>query len=291
MSLSLLEAQIQMVLDRASNNEPVEIPDEWIDDAGEQFKTALRKQFTPREGGFRLRMSNIGRPLCQLQMDKAGTKQARMPYNHVVRMLLGDSLEVIIRLILRACGANVTSDGDKVVLDVLGEQIKGESDIDLGGKVYDVKSTSPWAFTNKWQRGYRGLAEHDDFGYVAQLFGYADAQGKEAGGWIVGNKSTGELLVVEVDATEEEVAQIRKNREEVVAAIRDGRPFERCFEPEEETYYGKPTGAKKLPKSCTFCNFQGECWPDAKHLPPPKSKSKSPTYQWYTEYPEAEIAD
>ena len=35
----------------------------------------------------------------------------------------------------------------------------------------------------------------DDFGYVAQLVGYAKASGKEVGGWWVINKVNGQLQV------------------------------------------------------------------------------------------------
>jgi len=290
--MDLLKLQVFQILDAASNNEPVEFDEQWIEDAGEQFKDALRKQFVPREdrGTFRVRMSNIGRPLCQLQQEKmakdAGIPETRMPYNHVMRMLIGDCTEVISRFVMKAAGVNVTSEGDKVTLDVAGEQIKGESDIDINDKVYDIKSTSPWGFTNKWLKGYRALADDDSFGYVGQLLGYSDAQRKEPGGWVVINKSTGEWEFVDFEGGEEEVQRIRSDRENAVVTLRDNLPFMRRFEAEEETYYRKPTGAVKLPKQCGFCDHKHRCWPEAKYLPQPGSKAKNVPHNWYVKHPD-----
>jgi len=113
-----IEAKIRAVLDAASNDQGVEFEDEWIEEAGEQFKAALRRQFSPSERTFRLRMSNIGRPVCTLQMEKSGAKKQRMPYNHVMRMMIGDTTEAVVRFVLKAAGVEVTSEGDSVVLDV-----------------------------------------------------------------------------------------------------------------------------------------------------------------------------
>lgn len=196
MSISILEAQIRRSLDKLSNGEAVEFEDQWIEDAGEMFKDALRKQLSGRENEFRLRMSNIGRPSCQLQMEKAGAERSRMPYNHVVRMMLGDAVECIMEVILRVSGANITGGKSQAEFNIADTTINGEDDIEIDDKVYDTKSASPWAYDNKWAEGWHGLAKDDAFGYTAQLLGYAQGLGKQPGGWIVVNKSTGEVRVV-----------------------------------------------------------------------------------------------
>ncbi len=83
-----LETTIHMALDNLSNGGELSISDEDIELAGEQFKEALKRQFKARDDEFRLRMSNIGRPLCQLQKEKAKAPKTRMPYNHAVRMMI-----------------------------------------------------------------------------------------------------------------------------------------------------------------------------------------------------------
>ena len=118
------------------------------------FKDCLRKQLSQREQGFRLRMSNIGRPVCQLQMEKSGAEKGKMPYNHILRMMFGDSIEVIVELLCKVAKINVTGGKSQAKWEIGGETIEGENDIEIDGKVFDTKSTSPWAFDNKWQDGW-----------------------------------------------------------------------------------------------------------------------------------------
>ena len=48
---------------------PIEIPKQVQKEFAKDCLTAVHKQFTDeRESEFRIRMSNVGRPLCQLQM-------------------------------------------------------------------------------------------------------------------------------------------------------------------------------------------------------------------------------
>jgi len=284
--MNVLQAQIYSTLDAVSNGDGVEVKDDWVEQAGEEFKEALRRQFKPNSRAFRLRMSNIGRPLCQLQMEKSGAVKSRMPYNHVVRMLVGDAVETVVRLVLKAADVNVTSHGDHVSLSVADTEIQGDSDLNIDDRVFDIKSASPWAYKQKWVKGYAALKEDDPFGYIGQLYGYADAQNKQPGGWIVVDKSSGEIAVVEVDGDEEHAQDVRRQREETVSAVVNDKEFRRCFAPFEETYYGKPTGGKRLPMTCGFCSFLGSCWPEAKRLPAPASKAKDPPVHWYVDHPD-----
>jgi len=68
-----------------------EMSDETIDVVLEDMRAALRKQFVEkRDNKFKVRPSNIGRPLCQLQMEKAGAPSIDPDYNFLMRMVLGD---------------------------------------------------------------------------------------------------------------------------------------------------------------------------------------------------------
>ena len=58
-----------------------------IEQFGEDCKAAMRKQFSNR-GGYRIRMSGVGRPLCQQQLEKQGHKQD-VAYNDIVSSQLG----------------------------------------------------------------------------------------------------------------------------------------------------------------------------------------------------------
>lgn len=288
--LSILESQMRVVLDDLSNEQKREIPKELIDKAVDQLREALEKQTTPREPDFRLRMSNIGRLPCQLQQEKMGSPKERMPYNHWMRMVIGDFVEVLVRMVLELSEAEVASDGDEVELDVKKTKIQGTSDIDLNihgdQRVYDIKSASQYMFRNKWAGGFQSLYREDEFGYIGQLYGYADAQGKKPGGWIVVDKSSGEIKVVDVDATPDQEKMIRLNREQTVDLIVNNSPFQRFFEPEEEFFNRKPTGRTILSKTCSWCSFKLSCFPEARHLPNPSSKAQTQPHKWYIKYTE-----
>lgn len=280
----MIETNLQMVADRLSNREydGVTVLDGWIDKAGEELKDALRRQFTPPpENQDLLRMSNIGKPLCQLQMQAAGVEPSRKPYNFVVQMLLGDCVEIITEVLMKVASINVTGGKDKVSLKVADAIINGTDDVEIDHKVYDIKSCSKWAFDNKWKLGYAGLKDSDDFGYIGQLVGYAKAKGKEPGGWIVICKSTGRIKVVEFEGGADEISGVMQQLERNVTAIMSTTKFQRSFEPIEDNWRGKPTGLKRLCKTCEFCSYLGSCYPDAEYKAHPKSEAKNPPYYWF----------
>ena len=281
----MLQQQLEMTLDKLSNDEfdGLTIDEAWIEEAGEEFKAALRKQLTPQERDFRLRMSNVGKPLCQLQHGAMGSEKKRKNYNFKIQMLIGDAVECITNIMLKIAGANITGGKNQVELKLGETVVKGEDDIEIDHKVYDVKSCSPWAFDNKWAKGYSGLKESDDFGYVGQLTGYAQAQEKELGGWIVVNKSDGRVAVVEAEVSETEKKMNLFMMEHHADQIAKGTPLARQFEPIVDTFRGKPTGLKRLTKSCEFCDFTKACYPTAKLMAHPKSEAKNPPMYWFIE--------
>ena len=74
--------QVQQYLDSVSK-EPVKLDEQLLQEFGEACKNALLKQFQEdRRSNFELRMSNVGRPLCQLQMEAKGIKGEGQPYNN-----------------------------------------------------------------------------------------------------------------------------------------------------------------------------------------------------------------
>ncbi len=282
----MLEPKIHMVLDRLSNGESdtLEIKDEWIEEATENFRQALKKQFGRTSEPFRLRMSNLGKPTCQLQMEKMGKPKSRLPYNFIMRMLLGDASESLILLLLKISKANITSEKDKVEMSVLSTKIEGETDLDIDGKVYDIKSASPWSFSHKFSEGYEGLRDNDDFGYISQLIGYSNAQNKEVGGWIVLDKSSGCIKVIDAEVGAEEKKRVTEDIKQTVETVMSDAPFKRMFEPEDEYFRKALTGSKRLSTTCAFCPYLQSCYPNAQLLPQTGSKAQNPKHYWYTEY-------
>ena len=238
-------------------------------------EAALEKQFSsgPRDK-FRLRMSNIGRPTCQLWFEKnASEDKAPLPPHFLINMMIGDIVEAVFKGLLRAAGVDF-KDNDNVTLKLKdGTEIKGEYDLVMDGKVDDVKSASDWSYKNKFTN-LENLAEMDDFGYVSQLVGYANAADLDVGGWWVVNKANGEFKYV--DAGSVDKPTVMQEIEETVEYINEDKPFERCFEAIPEKFNRKLTGNIVLGKTCGFCSFKHKCWPGVQTRNSVKSTAKKP---------------
>ena len=94
---------------------------EVIDQVAEDIKVALHKQFNPEEEEprkFKLRMSNIGRPTCQLWFQKNDPNDAEpKPTSFKINMIMGDIVEAVFKGLLRASGTTF-DDNDRVTLDL-----------------------------------------------------------------------------------------------------------------------------------------------------------------------------
>ncbi len=250
---------------RKSISDEASMSQEVIDKVAEDIKDALHKQFNSEKRVFKKRMSNIGRPKCQLWFDKNKPEGAEpFPVSFKINMVIGDIVEAVFKGLLRASGTSF-DDNDKVTLKLSnGGEVSGEYDMVLDGKVDDVKSASPWSFTNKFE-DFHTLNKGDTFGYVSQLVGYATAAGKEVGGWWVVNKANGEFKYV--SASEVNKEEVLQKIEDTYDYLDNDKPFERCFEAEPETYRGKASGNYKLSKTCGFCAHRHKCWPTLRALP------------------------
>ena len=277
--------KVQTFLDAACE-EQVVISDKLIEEFGEACKTAIKKQFTDkRPNKFRVRASNVGRPLCQLQMEKTGAKGESQPYNAKMRNLFGDLIEATAVLVLKSSGVEVTNEQKSVRYDVSnGTHIDGTFDVEIDNKIWDIKSASPFAFDHKFKNGFNALAKGDTFGYVEQGYVYAEAEKKKFGGWIAINKSTGEWTVTETPlADDEHRAKALKKVKDNSDAIKKNLPFERCFTDVEEMYRRKPTGNRVLGFECSYCPYKKDCWGDEiQHLPQQSSQGLNPKWVWYT---------
>ena len=252
---------------------------ETIEQVASDVKDAMKRQFNSmgRKGDFRLRMSNIGRPSCQLWYEKNKPEVATpLPTTFIMNMMLGDIVEAVFKGLLKETGVKY-EDSETVTLELSDTSINGTYDIVIRDAVDDIKSASNWSYTNKFE-SYETLASSDGFGYIAQLAGYAKASGKQAGGWWVVNKANGDFKYVpakwmdvekEIEKVEETVAKLKENK------------FERCFKPEKETFRREETGNLVLNKNCTFCSFKYDCWPEIIERPAVKSQAKQPKIVQY----------
>ncbi len=92
--------KVQQYLDSVSKK-PSKLDEKLVEEFGEACKNALLKQFQEeRNSKFELRMSNVGRPLCQLQMEAKGIKGEGQPYNNKMRNTFGDLIEALAEILL-----------------------------------------------------------------------------------------------------------------------------------------------------------------------------------------------
>jgi len=279
--------KVQQYLDNVSKN-PVKLDKQLVQEFGEACKNALLKQFEePRRDKFEPRMSNIGRPLCQLQMEAKGIKGEGQPYNVKMRNTFGDLIEALAILVMKSAGVNISNEQKKVTYKFDGEKIEGRQDVEIDGKVWDIKSASPYSFEKKFGEagGFNEVVREDSFGYASQGFLYGESQSKNFGGWIAINKSTGEWTVCETPASvEEHKKKALKSAKDNFNALKEGKPFKRCYDDVAETFRSKPTGNRVLGFVCSYCPYKLPCWGRDKLqlLPQQQSKGKNPKWVWYT---------
>jgi len=276
-----------------ANLHAVEIDDQLIEDFGEACKASLRRQFTEdRKDGFTLRMSSIGRPLCQLQMEREGASREPPPYNLKMRFIFGDMIEALAMCILKASGVNVQSEQVKVSTEIADEVIEGTYDLEIDNEIWDIKSASPYSFKYKFgeQGGFGAIAKENSFGYLPQGYLYAEGSGKKFAGLIAIDKSSGEWALTEVPPGDSEykeaaLSTVKKN----ITAIKKKEPFRRLFSDVAEKFRKSLTGNRVLDMVCNFCSYKEACWKEGlQYLPQRKSVSKNPKWLWYTALKEVE---
>ncbi len=102
--------KVQQYLDTVSKG-PVKLDKRLVQEFGEACKNALLKQFEEeRRDKFELRMSNVGRPLCQLQMEAKGIKGEGQPYNVRMRNTFGDLIEALALFIMKSAGVDIKNE-------------------------------------------------------------------------------------------------------------------------------------------------------------------------------------
>ena len=177
-------------------------------------------------------------------------------------------------------------DSDKVFLNIGNQKVSGTYDLVLNDAVDDIKSASDWSYRNKFD-SFDTVSADDAFGYVGQLAGYAKAVGKKAGGWWVVNKANGSFKYVPADNidVDKEVAKLEENVKKV-----ESNKFERCYDSEEETFRGKPTGNRVLSKTCSFCRYKHACWETLQELPSLVSQAKDPKIVSYVSIRKEKVA-
>jgi len=255
-NLDTLVTDIYKKIEVLSDGKEIKITDKVLDDFGDSMKDALKHWASPRKidktSTTGLRMSNIGRPDRQLWFDLNSKKdlEIKLDPSTYIKFLYGHLLEVLVLFFVRLSGHSVTSEQKKVKVS----GIAGHMDCVIDGEVIDVKTASGYSF-KKFKDG--SLAENDNFGYLAQLAGYEEAEKTSKGGFLVLNKETGELTLFRPEELDK--PNIKGRIRTVKKLVKGKTPPDFCYPPVPE---GK-AGNLKLARPCFYCVHKLECHKEA----------------------------
>tara|TARA_R110002020_G_scaffold109555_3_gene253469 strand:- start:326 stop:1129 length:804 start_codon:yes stop_codon:yes gene_type:complete len=196
-----------------------------------------------------IRMSSIGRPNRRIWLDiHEPVENNFFSGATLIKFLYGSIIEELIILLAKEAGHKVDSLQKEVTL----EGVVGHMDCKIDNEVVDIKSASNFSF-RKFKTG--NIENDDPFGYVEQVSGYVQAEGKEKGFLLGVNKVTGELALVELD----ELALINASEriQEIKKVINSSEKPILCYHPEPD---GK-SGNMKLNRNCVYCPHKWSCYP------------------------------
>ena len=146
--MNSIQILIQDYLKRGIKGE-AEMPSSLVQEFKDSCGQALEKQFSRDSNKYKLRLSGLGKPLCQQQSEMLGIEQ-EFSYNAIMRFLLGDLVEAALVAVMKASGIDVQDEQKKTKINLDDTDINGTLDIIIDDKVYDIKSASPYAFQNKF---------------------------------------------------------------------------------------------------------------------------------------------
>ena len=249
--IDTVATDIKKLVANISNGKPANVTEENMDRFLKNIKEAFTSWNNPvREKDGKLRMSILGKPARQLWYDRFSPKKTKdYDASLNIKFLYGHILEHLLLYLVELTGHKVTDQQKKVEID----NIKGHIDAKIDGEVCDVKSASSFSF-KKFKNGE--LVGDDPFGYHAQLSGYEEGVGTNQGGFLVMDKSSGDVCFYKPD----ELA--KPNVPNLIKTLQDtlkrNSPPDRCYQLSETK-----GGNKSLPIGCQFCAHKWECYKDA----------------------------
>ena len=249
--IDTIATDIKNLVAGISNGKPANVTEENMDKFLTNIKEAFNSWNNPiREKDGKLRMSVLGKPPRQLWYDRFSPKKTKSYDASLnIKFLYGHILEHLLLYLAELTGHKVADQQKKVEID----NIKGHIDATVDGEVCDVKSASSFSF-KKFKTGE--LVGDDPFGYHAQLSGYETGMGTNKGGFLVMDKSTGDVCFYKPD----ELA--KPNVPNLIKTLQDtlkrNSPPDRCYQLSETK-----GGNKSLPIGCQFCAHKWECYQDA----------------------------
>ena len=249
--IDTIATDIKTLVAGISNGKPANVTEENMDKFLLNIKEAFNSWNNPiREKDGKLRMSVLGKPPRQLWYDRFSPKKTKSYDASLnIKFLYGHILEHLLLYLAELTGHKIGDQQKKVEID----NIKGHIDATVDGEVCDVKSASSFSF-KKFKTGE--LVGDDPFGYHAQLSGYEAGMGTTGGGFLVMDKSSGDVCFYKPDElAKPNVTTLIKTLQDT---LKSKTPPDRCYQLSETK-----GGNKSLPIGCQFCTHKWECYKDA----------------------------
>ena len=250
--ISNLATDIKKLIADISNGKPANMTEENMDVFLNNIKEAMLAWNTPpvktdKEG--QLRMSVLGKPPRQLWYDKHSPKERKDDDAGLnLKFLYGHIIEHLVLYLAELAGHKIEDQQKKVEID----GITGHIDSKIDGEICDVKSASPFSF-KKFQSGE--IVGDDPFGYHAQLSGYETAMGTKAGGFLVVDKSSGDICFYKPDDMAK--PNVKSLIKTLKSTLEQDTPPEKCYD-----FKTEKNGNKTLATGCMFCSHKWECHAD-----------------------------
>jgi|TARA_R100000149_G_scaffold33608_1_gene12865 hypothetical protein len=246
-----IDTLVEDIYSLFTSNEPTKIPanvlQDFAKDVTDAVVNALTEERKPRNN---LRLSMIGQPARKVWYSVRSTEQEELAGSDYIKFLYGDILEALLVFLSKVSGHKVSDQQKQVVLnDVVGHQ-----DAVVDNVLVDFKSASSFSF-KKFTEGM--VFKDDPFGYVAQLSAYAQANNAKEAGWIVIDKTTGQIAYCPVHQME--MINASQKIDYLRNAIKDSEPPSRCY---DDVPDGK-SGNMQLATGCNYCAYKFDCWSDA----------------------------
>jgi len=248
--IDTIATDIKTLVAGISNGKPANVTEENMDKFLLNIKEAFNSWNNPvREKDGKLRMSVLGKPPRQLWYDRFSPKKTKSYDASLnIKFLYGHILEHLLLYLAELTGHKIADQQKKVEID----NIKGHIDATVDGEVCDVKSASSFSF-KKFKTGE--LVGDDPFGYHAQLSGYETGMGTNKGGFLVMDKSSGDVCFYKPDElAKPNVPNLIKTLQDT---LKSKTPPDRCYQLSETK-----GGNKSLPIGCQFCAHKWECYKD-----------------------------
>ena len=246
-----IDTLVEDIYSLFTSNEPTKIPANVLQDFAKDVTAAVVNSLTEeRKPRNNLRLSMIGQPARKVWYSVRSTEQEELAGSDYIKFLYGDILEALLVFLSKVSGHKVSDQQKQVVLnDVVGHQDAVVDDV-----LVDFKSASSFSF-KKFTEGM--IFKDDPFGYVAQLSAYAQANNAREAGWVVIDKTTGQIAYCPVHRME--MINASQKIDYLRDAIKDSEPPSRCY---DDVPDGK-SGNMQLAVGCNYCPYKFDCWSDA----------------------------